>query len=52
MHAWDIAGALKAGCDAAFIARPGMVLDPLVEEPAIVGRDLAEVVDKIIAADA
>lgn len=50
-HAWDIAGALKAGCDAAFIARPGMVLDPLVEDPQIVGPDLADVVDKIIAAD-
>jgi 2-haloacid dehalogenase len=47
-HAWDIAGALHAGCAAAFIARPGMVLDPLVEKPDIVGRDLTEVVEKII----
>jgi 2-haloacid dehalogenase len=50
-HAWDIAGALKAGCDAAFVARPGMVLDPLVPTPHIVGRDLAEVVRKIVTAD-
>ncbi|CAN5670736.1 haloacid dehalogenase type II [soil metagenome] len=47
-HAWDIAGALRAGCRAAFVARPGMVLDPLVDKPDIVGKDLKEVVDKII----
>lgn len=51
-HAWDIAGALKAGCSAAFIARPGMVLDPLYEQPSIVGQDLKEVVDRIIVQDA
>ncbi len=50
-HAWDIAGALGAGCAAAFVARPGQVLDPLVERPDIVGRDLAEVADRIIAAE-
>ncbi len=50
-HAWDIAGALKAGCSAAFIARPGMVLDPLYEQPEIVGKDLREVVDAIIRQD-
>src|SRR6266568_2805231 len=32
-HAWDIAGALRAGCAAAFVARPGMVLDPLFARP-------------------
>jgi 2-haloacid dehalogenase len=26
-HDWDIIGALRAGCVAAFVARPGMVLD-------------------------
>jgi 2-haloacid dehalogenase len=26
-HAWDVAGALHAGCAAAFVVRPGMVLD-------------------------
>ncbi|QBD82469.1 haloacid dehalogenase type II [Ktedonosporobacter rubrisoli] len=48
-HSWDIAGALRAGCQAAFIARPGMVLDPLVERPAIVGANLQEVATKILA---
>ncbi len=47
-HAWDIAGALQAGCAAAFIARPGMVLDPLFEQPDVVGADLREVADRIL----
>jgi 2-haloacid dehalogenase len=48
-HAWDVAGALRAGCAAAFVAR--QPFDPLVEEPDVVGADLAEVADKIIAAE-
>src|SRR3712207_4178556 len=47
-HAWDVAGALRAGCAAAFVARPGMVLDPLVERPDVVGVDLREVADRIL----
>jgi 2-haloacid dehalogenase len=42
-HAWDVAGALAAGCEAAFVARPGMVVSPLGPQPGIVGRDLTEV---------
>ena len=50
-HAWDVAGALRAGCAAAFVARPGKVLDPLVEPPDVVGADLREVADGIIRAE-
>lgn len=50
-HSWDVGGALRAGCAAAFVARPGMVLDPLFGKPDIVGRDLAEVADRIVATD-
>ncbi len=50
-HAWDVAGALRAGCDEAFVARPGMVLDPLAEPPNVVGTDLSEVAASIIAAE-
>jgi 2-haloacid dehalogenase len=50
-HAWDIAGALRAGCAAAFIARPGMVLDPLAPQPDIVGADLREVADQILGVE-
>src|SRR5215203_7385337 len=48
-HAWDVAGAMRAGCAAAFVAR--QPFDPLVERPDVVGADLAEVADGIIAAE-
>ena len=47
-HDWDVAGALRAGWAAAFVARPGMVLGPLSEQPDIVGRDLHKVVGQIL----
>lgn len=47
-HAWDVAGALRAGCAAAFVARPGQVLDPLAPPPDVVGADLHAVVDQIL----
>lgn len=47
-HAWDVAGAMRAGCAAAFVARPEMVLNPLFEHPDVVGSDLREVADQII----
>jgi len=50
-HAWDISGALSAGCQAAFVARPGMVLSPLSGRPGITGPDLAAVAEQIIATD-
>jgi 2-haloacid dehalogenase len=51
-HAWDVAGAMRAGCAAAFVARPGMVLDPLAEPPDVVGTDLSAVAASIITAEA
>jgi len=50
-HDWDVVGALNVGCAAAFIARPGKVLNPLLLKPDIVGKDLVEVAEKIIQAD-
>ncbi len=50
-HSWDVSGALAAGCKAAFVGRPGMVLSPIGSQPDIVGVGLAEVVDQIIARD-
>jgi 2-haloacid dehalogenase len=50
-HSWDVAGAMSAGCKAAFIARKGMVLNPLFEAPDIVASDLLQVADRIIATD-
>lgn len=51
-HSWDVSGALAAGCAAAFVARPGMVLSPIGPQPDIVGSDIAHVVDQIVARDA
>jgi 2-haloacid dehalogenase len=48
-HAWDVAGALRAGCAATFVAR--QPFDPLVERPDVIGADLAEVAAGIIAAE-
>lgn len=51
-HDWDVVGALNAGCAAAFIARPGKVLNPLLPKPDIVGLDLVDVAEKIVQFDA
>ncbi len=47
-HAWDVEGAMRAGCKGAFVARKGQVLDPNVDPPAIVGNDLGEVAVEIL----
>ena len=47
-HAWDVVGAMRAGCAAAFVARPGMVLNPLAARPDVVGADLREVAAQIL----
>jgi 2-haloacid dehalogenase len=51
-HAWDIAGAHAAGCRTAFVARPGMPRNPIDPQPDIVGADLGEVADRILASAA
>ena len=48
-HSWDIAGALSAGCGAAFVARPDQALTPLGPQPQIVGMDLGDVARQILA---
>ena len=47
-HAWDVVGALRAGCAAAFIARPGKVLYPLGPKPDIVGPDFKTVAQQML----
>ena len=49
-HAWDIVGALRAGCAAAFVARPGKVLYPLGPKPDIAGPDFLKSVARAIVA--
>jgi 2-haloacid dehalogenase len=50
-HAWDVHGALRAGCAAAFIARPGHALFPAGPKPDIVASDLRDAAERIIAAE-
>ena len=50
-HAWDVHGALQAGCAAAFIARPGHALFPLGPKPDISAPDLRAAADRIIVAE-
>lgn len=51
-HAWDVTGAIRAGCAAAFVTRPGKVLDPLGETPDVVGPDLPAIADEVIRIEA
>jgi 2-haloacid dehalogenase len=50
-HNWDVTGALNAGCQAAFVARPGMVLGELDLRPDIIGSDMGAVVEHILSVD-
>lgn len=47
-HDWDIAGAMGAGMEGAFILRPGTARNPLYAEPEVVGTNLEEVADILI----
>jgi 2-haloacid dehalogenase len=49
-HDWDVWGAMRAGCHAAYIDRAGVPFT-LGEAPDVIGRDLAEVADGIVAAE-
>jgi 2-haloacid dehalogenase len=50
-HVWDVQGALRAGCAAAFVQRPGVVWNPLLERPDIVGSDLGDIAGRVIEVD-
>ncbi len=46
-HAWDVAGAHKAGLSSVFVARPRQVLNPLATKPDYTVNDLAELAGKL-----
>jgi 2-haloacid dehalogenase len=50
-HHWDVTGALRAGCAAVFVARPGQVMNPFGPQPDVKGADLGEVAEKILAVE-
>jgi 2-haloacid dehalogenase len=47
-HDWDVAGAMKAGAQGAFVQRTGSFWSLPTSRPAIVGSDLTEVADQLI----
>ena len=47
-HAWDVSGALAAGCQAAFLRRAGAVPSPIGLQPTVIGGDLIEVADALL----
>jgi 2-haloacid dehalogenase len=48
-HAWDVSGALAAGAQAAFVARGKSIPSPLGRQPDVLGTDLSEVADALLA---
>ncbi len=48
-HPWDVTGAIRAGSKGAFVARRGAVLGAVDESPGIIGKDLGEVADRVLA---
>lgn len=50
-HSWDVGGALKAGCAAAYVARPGIPYDPLAPRPDIAAMDLRDAAEQILRAE-
>ena len=50
-HYWNVTGALRAGCAAAFVARPGQVMNPFGPQPDVKGTDLDDVAEKILAVE-
>ena len=47
-HAWDVAGAMAAGCEAAFVARPEKVLSPGGREPRFRASDVSALAVQIV----
>lgn len=48
-HDWDVTGAIRAGAQAAFVARPGMILSGTAEVPDIIGPDLLAVANQLLS---
>ena len=47
-HDWDVTGAIRAGAQAAFVARKGMVLGAASEIPDIIGPDLTAITEQLL----
>jgi 2-haloacid dehalogenase len=49
---WDVLGALRAGCAAAFVARPGKAMFALGPQPDVIAPNLTSAADRITELDA
>tara|TARA_R100001369_G_scaffold28219_4_gene50748 strand:- start:31687 stop:32358 length:672 start_codon:yes stop_codon:yes gene_type:complete len=47
-HGWDIAGAKRAGIQAAFVSRPGKSLYPLAMQPELIGSSLTDITNSLL----
>lgn len=47
-HDWDVTGAMRAGLQAAYVARGGKSINPAGDTPDIIGQDLGDVADQIL----
>jgi 2-haloacid dehalogenase len=47
-HSWDTTGAIRAGCDAAFIERPGEALDASGPTPRIIAKDFEHLAEQLL----
>jgi 2-haloacid dehalogenase len=50
-HVWDVHGAMRAGCAAALVERPGLVWNPLLDRPDIAEPDLEAIAERVIEVD-
>ena len=48
-HGWDVAGALSAGLQAAFLARPGQTIYPLAPPPTYRAATLTELAQQLLS---
>ncbi len=46
-HAWDTTGAIRAGCQAAFLERPGESLPPGAPKPGIIAKDMNDLAEQL-----
>lgn len=51
-HAWDVVGALAAGCQAAFVARPEKVLSPGAPVPRLQAQDVKTLAEQLASPSA
>ena len=51
-HPWDLLGASRAGCQTAYVARPGTAWMSSLPRPEYVARDLDELTDQLLAGTA